>query len=147
MKKRRMVIVTGLIVGAVAVAIVSLVARAEDLRAEQRRRLEEHVATGPPDPLACSPADRSSIVMALGKDYEPEVARGALLRCREDFAYGTVCLSCVASPGPAFGMLLKKTGGGWRYLGSGDSTVIEQLADDAGLEKSALDQLRRGPPR
>ena len=142
-----MVIATGLILG--AVAVVSVASHAEDLRTDaRRRRVEEHLAARPPDPLSCSTADRRSIVMALGEGFAPDVATAALLRCDEAFAYGTVCLMCGTSPGAIFGVLLKKeTGGGWRYLGSGDSTAIEQVADDAGLERSDLDQLRRGPTR
>lgn len=133
-----MVVVTGLMVGAAAVGIVVSCAG-----------VQGGSIARPPGPLTCSPTDRRSIVKALGEDYTPDVAATVGgLRCGEAFAYGTVCLLCGSRPpGAIFGVLLKKEGGeGWRYLGSGDLIVIERLADDAGLERSDLDQLRGRPP-
>ena len=135
-----MIVATGLILG--AVAAIMTVDTTEDPQGP--------TVTTPSEESSCTSTDRRSIVSALRDGYSSDVAtRVRNLRCSDTFAYGTVCILCgPPQPGAIFGVLLAKGDDGtWRYLGSGGPTVVEELADNAGLSRSDLDQLRGSSPR
>lgn len=104
----------------------------------------------PPAPFSCSSTDRSSIIDALTDGYARDVAaKVARLRCSATFAYGEVCILCATPPpGAIFGVLLARASdGSWRYLGSGGPELVERLADEAGLPRAQLEELRVTPTR